>query len=42
MCFFLCWCRLLEQKVDHLAKVTEELAKRQLEREETALQYKRY
>ena len=40
--FTLSWCRLLEKKVDHLAKMTDELTKRQLEREDTALQYKRY
>ena len=40
--FTLCWCSLLEQKVEHLTKMTDEVTKRQLEREDTALQYKRF
>ena len=33
------WCSLIEQKVDQM---TAELTRRQQEREDTALQYKRY
>ena len=33
------WCSLIEQKVDQMAA---ELTRRQQEREDTALQYKRY
>ena len=33
------WCSLIEQKVDQM---TAELTRRQLEREDTALQYKRF
>ena len=33
------WCRLFEQKVDQIAA---ELTRRQQEREDTALEYKRY
>ena len=32
----------MEEKVDHLTKMTDEVTKRQLEREDTALQYNRY
>ena len=35
-------CSDIEEKVDHLTKMTDEVTKRQLEREDTALQYKRY